>query len=290
MSSTGQAVPDGTGRMNSLLWLVLDSCRYDSFVAARKPNITAFCDASGASVQRRYSYASWTSPSHLVFLMGIVPHANPSRVIASEVYREEFRQWRQRLNVQNLDYLRFVPQLSLPRVLRELGYRTMARVSLPVLNEATGFSAYFDDYRLMDSHCDFAGMIDQIEFPPDRPLFCFLNLGETHYPYMLDDASLPRVSGVHGVCRSLGDSSSPAAAFFDEATLGRLHQQQVRCVEHVDSLLPSLLAKCPRGTHLIITADHGELFGEDGFFGHGPIIHEKVFEVPFLEGRLTSDV
>ena len=34
------------------------------------------------------------------------------------------------------------------------------------------------------------------------------------------------------------------------------------------------------------TADHGELFGEAGYFGHGPIMHEKCFEVPFLEGKL----
>jgi hypothetical protein len=27
-------------------------------------------------------------------------------------------------------------------------------------------------------------------------------------------------------------------------------------------------------------ADHGELFGEAGYFGHGPINHEKVYEVP----------
>ena len=28
----------------------------------------------------------------------------------------------------------------------------------------------------------------------------------------------------------------------------------------------------------------GELFGEGGYFGHGPIMHEKCFEVPFVEG------
>jgi hypothetical protein len=33
-----------------------------------------------------------------------------------------------------------------------------------------------------------------------------------------------------------------------------------------------------------VTADHGELFGEDGYFGHGPIQHPKVLEVPFVEG------
>jgi hypothetical protein len=44
--------------------------------------------------------------------------------------------------------------------------------------------------------------------------------------------------------------------------------------------------RCPGNTHFMIMSDHGELFGEDGYFGHGPIFHEKVFEVFFLEGRL----
>ena len=39
-------------------------------------------------------------------------------------------------------------------------------------------------------------------------------------------------------------------------------------------------------TAILVTADHGELFGEAGYFGHGPIMHEKCFEVPFLEGKL----
>jgi arylsulfatase A-like enzyme len=60
----------------------------------------------------------------------------------------------------------------------------------------------------------------------------------------------------------------------------------VRAVERVDALFGQLVEKCPRGTHVIVTADHGELFGEDGHVGHGPMVHEKVFEVPFLEGRV----
>ena len=40
----------------------------------------------------------------------------------------------------------------------------------------------------------------------------------------------------------------------------------------------------PSNTWVIVTSDHGELFGEDRYFGHGPIAHEKVFEVPFVEG------
>jgi arylsulfatase A-like enzyme len=136
-------------------------------------------------------------------------------------------------------------------------------------------------------------MIDEMAFEPGRPTFFFFNLGETHYPYMLDDSSLPRVSGIHGAVKWLGreDASSGRSsepAFFDQATMHRLHDQQVRCVEYVDGLLPRLFAKCPRGTHVIITADHGELFGEGGYFGHGPVMHEKVFEVPFVEGKVPK--
>ena len=73
---------------------------------------------------------------------------------------------------------------------------------------------------------------------------------------------------------------------FDPQQLQMLHQQQVKCVEYLDGLIGKLMEKSPENTHFIITADHGELFGEDGYFGHGPIMHEKCFEIPFVEGRL----
>jgi len=48
------------------------------------------------------------------------------------------------------------------------------------------------------------------------------------------------------------------------------------------------MAKAPENTYFIVTSDHGELFGEDGYFGHGPIMHEKCFEIPFVEGRAVA--
>jgi arylsulfatase A-like enzyme len=282
--------------MNSLVWVVMDSCRYDSVTAAATPALDRFAAANGTVVERRYSYASWTAPSHYAFLTGLVPHSSPPGVFASEVYRRDYLRWTDRLGGGAFDFTRFIPHLSLPKVLRELGYRTVGRVSLPVLNESTAVAQHFHDYRLMDDHNDFAGMINGMTFVGDMPYFYFFNLGETHYPYMLADPDLPHVSGVHGVARTLGggngnDTTAPGpAAFFDNpAILDRLRRQQVRCVEYIDGLLPRLFATCPPGTHLIITADHGELFGEDGYFGHGPVMHPKVFEVPFVEGKVPQD-
>jgi arylsulfatase A-like enzyme len=271
---------------NNLVYIVMDSCRYDSYVSARTPNM----DRLGKAEQR-FSFASWTSPSHQTLLMGQVPHESPKRRFASEVYKNEFAKWVGRIGVKNLSFKTFVPHLSLPKVLKDQGYRTVGRVSMPVLNPLAGFNRFFDDYQLMPSHNDFAGMVSEISFDDKTPTFYFLNLGETHYPYMLKDSELPRISGVHGIFKGMddmlqrgGDTLNDSEAFFTRKVLKELHEQQSRCVEHIDALIGELFAKSPPNTYFIITADHGELFGEDDYFGHGPIMHEKCFEVPFLEG------
>jgi membrane-anchored protein YejM (alkaline phosphatase superfamily) len=270
---------------NHIVFIVMDSCRYDSFAAAQTPNI----DRLGTA-QKRYSYASWTAPSHYAFTMGMMPHASPKNVYASEVYKDEFLQWKERTGSAAISFKDFLPELSVPRVLSKIGYRSVAKVSMPVLNKYTAISRHFDEYKLMDNHNNFAGMVDEIEFPEDEPHYYFLNLGETHYPYMLAAENLPHVSGVHGVLKAIGNEAevaSSAGQSFDPELMKRLHQQQIKCVEYLDGLIGKLMAKAPPNTWYIVTADHGELFGEEGYFGHGPIMHEKCFEIPFVEGLLA---
>ena len=272
----------------NLVYIIMDSCRFDSFQRAATPNIDRVSTA-----EQRYSYASWTAPSHHSIFMGQIAHRNPRRVLASEVYKKEYRRWVDRLEIPDLSFKSFVPELSLAKVLQDEGYWTTARVSMPVLNPLTGCGRFFDDYQLMPDHNDFAGMVQEVEFYRSQPSFHFFNLGETHYPYMLEDDTLPRISGVHGVVKGMdgtitheGDGpEEEEPAFFTLEQMEALHAQQVRCVEYVDGLFGALLDKAPPNTHFIIASDHGELFGEDDFFGHGPIMHEKVFEIPFLEGR-----
>jgi hypothetical protein len=271
---------------NHLVFLVLDSCRYDSFMRARTPNI----DRLGAT-QQRFSFASWTAPSHFTYFMGQVPHTSPKHVFASEVYKAQFADWVDRLGVPDLSFKTFVPELCLAGVLKRHRYHTAARVSMPVLNPYSGLTRGFDDYKLMSNHNDFAGMVRDVDFKVSDRCFRFFNLGETHYPYMLDGANLPKISGLHGVARDMdnvlahsGDGPAQEPAFFPAETMRELHDQQVRCVEYVDNLVGALFEKVPANTHFIVTADHGELFGEEGFFGHGPVMHRKCFEVPFVEG------
>ena len=67
----------GGGKLNNLVFIVFDSCRWDAYKAARTPNLDRI-----AAAEPRYSYASWTSPSHYTFLMGMVPHQSPKGVFA----------------------------------------------------------------------------------------------------------------------------------------------------------------------------------------------------------------
>lgn len=271
----------------NLVVVVLDSLRYDSWVAAEPATL-----ASLGPVERRFSYATWTAPSHYNLLMGLLPHTSPSEVYASEYYKQDFLRYRERLGVDDMEFKRLLPSIFLPTYLKHgLGYHTHARVSMPVLNEHTVINRDFDSYRLMPRHNDMAAMLDELRFDDDAPSFYLLNVGETHYPYALrdeDPSSWPRISGVHGVFKHLDQhqEGGDAVEFFDQTRLRELHARQVEAVRYVDGVFAELFNRLPDDTWVIVTSDHGELFGEDGFFGHGPIMHEKVLEVPFVEGRV----
>ena len=275
---------------NNYVLIIFDSCRYDSFTTAR-PSVMRTL----GKVEKRWSYASWTAPSHYNLLMGLMPHVSPRNVYASEYYKKDFFKFNERLGAGGIEFKSFVPRLYLPVLLQKLGYRTHALVSLPVLNPTTVLNSGFDSYKLMEKHNDMRAMVREMKFREDAPSFYLLNVGETHYPYALPDEppdQWPRISGVHGVFKHLDESivggrlRKTNAKMFDNRKLGALRQRQIDAVKYLDTVVEELLDVVPRNTYITVTADHGELFGEDGYFGHGPIQHEKVFEVPFVEGKV----
>ena len=161
---------------------------------------------------------------------------------------------------------------------------------MTVLSKFTMMNRDFARYELLPSHNDLAAMVEEVHFQEEGPNFWLLNVGETHYPYAKrgdDTSDLPHISGVHGVFKKLDRiraEGGEAGEFFDERRLRELHDRQIAVLEHLDGVLERLLAKLPADTWLVVTSDHGELFGEEGYFGHGPVAHDKVLEVPFVEG------
>ncbi len=280
--------PEPRGR-NNLVFITLDSCRFDTFVEAGAENASRPFGGLDR-VERRFAYASWTAPSHYNLLCGLLPHRSPVGVFASEHYRRDFRRYTERFGAEpglEIDFASFVPSFWLPTFARyELGYRTCAMVSMPVLNRATPINSDFDRYELMETHDDMARMLDRIEsgeiFRPDMPTFLLMNVGETHYPYTIPgDEPQPLPGGPDGMPVDAREHG------FDEAALDRFRQRQLRAMRYLDrEVFPRLWDLMPRDTWVVLTSDHGELFGEGGYFGHGPISHEKVLEVPFFEGKV----
>ncbi|MDA1312843.1 MAG: sulfatase-like hydrolase/transferase [Acidobacteria bacterium] len=276
---------------NNYILVIFDSCRYDAFARARPKVMKKL-----GKVEKRWSYASWTGPSHYNLLMGLLPHHSPKRVFASEYYKNDFLRYNERLGTETIEFKSLVPQLYFPSFLKhKMGYSTHAMVSLPVLNPRTILNNGFDSYQLMDKHNDMRAMVKQMKFSEDKPSFHLLNVGETHYPYALPDEppeNWPRISGVHGVFKHLDDHvvggklAKSKEKFFNQKALDDLRDRQVKAVKYLDRVVEELFDIVPKNTYITITADHGELFGEDGYFGHGPIMHEKVFEVPFVEGKI----
>jgi hypothetical protein len=79
---------------NNYLLIILDSCRFDSMVEANPVNILRL-----GTLERRYSYASWTAPSHYNLLIGLMPHSSPANVYASDYYKHDFLKFNERFGV-----------------------------------------------------------------------------------------------------------------------------------------------------------------------------------------------
>lgn len=282
--------PDVPVGARNVVMLVLDSLRYDSWIAAKPKNLSRI-----GEVERRYSYSTWTPPGHYNLLLGLPPHPEPipPGMRTTEYFQSEFLRMSENFQLDPLDIQKhLLPGLFFPTFLRSLGYHTRALVSMPVLNSHSIINRDFESYNRMKRINDLASMIDHLEFDPKRPTFYLLNTGETHYPYAVpgDDVSnWPRISGVYGVVRNLADGPDGAGPRpLTDPEIHTLRERQVRALSYVDGLIDGLFKKLPKDTYLIVTADHGELFGEDGQFGHGPYIHQKVLEVPLVEGLVPQ--
>jgi arylsulfatase A-like enzyme len=117
--------------------------------------------------------------------------------------------------------------------------------------------------------------------PEDRPYFAFLNYMDAHSPYI----SPPRF-------REKFPSDKPVfmprdTTGFSEADLDGTRAAYDAAIAYLDSELDRLielldLPRDRRGTILVITSDHGEMFGEHGLFEHGGALYEPVLRVPLL--------
>ncbi len=104
--------------------------------------------------------------------------------------------------------------------------------------------------------------------------FGWLHFMEPHHPYDPDGADVSRAEAQRVTRRVLAGRGSAA----DEDLVRDLYRQEV--VE-LDRKLARLWNAIPDETRVVFCADHGELLGEDGRWGHPGEMRPELLRVPF---------
>lgn len=250
------------------------------------PRIDAFA-ASAMTFEQCRSHASETRASFSSVLSGFLPH-----------------------ETKVIENIPLVPQIdSLPEILRDQGYTTIAVVSNYVLREGNGFEQGFDVFddtmeerelvrkwpeRMADATADRA--IELIEKHRDDPLFVWIHFQDPHGPYLPPEEfrSLFRDPGPGPLAIPANQSESgkggiPAYNLLEkERDFYRYVAQYDGEIRYLDGQFGRVVDALDRlglssNALVIFTADHGEGMGENNyFFGHGENLYDSVTHVPLI--------
>ena len=257
---------------DSVLLITLDSCRYDSFRRSATPAM----DRVG-SLHRAMAPSHFTFGSHAAIFKGFLPSVRAAKPLLNSKLAKLFRL--SHAGWPGREHEKF--RLEGPSIIegfRRLGYRTLGSGAVGWFDPATEtgrcLTAEFDQFFYPGSTWQLENQLAWIEakllaLPPDLPLLLFLNVGETHVPYWHSGAPWDR-------------DDNPCVPFQRPSRERRrtCRRRQRACLEHVDSLLTPLLESF-RDATTVLTADHGDCWGEDGLWEHG-ISHRRTLEVPLL--------
>lgn len=260
-------------RQPSILLFVFDTTRVDAVSAyGHVRDTTPMLDAlaaSGLRYARAYSQAPWTLPSHTTLFTGLLPSQHGVG-------------WR-------------VPHASddltmLAERLRAAGYDTAGVAENPWISEAINMAQGF-------RHFD-APVPDAVTFVrewarhrrPGRPFFLFVNVVDAHNPYDVRESNPYLPPGVTKQAAAL--VSQNLNKYFCSATsdadrlsilrglyLGDVHAADHKLAEVLAAIYPTTFGQ---DLITIVTADHGEHFGEHGLVSHMFSLHEELLHVPLV--------
>ncbi|MEW1544944.1 STM4013/SEN3800 family hydrolase [Streptomyces tsukubensis] len=246
----------------SILFVTLDSLRYDVARAAlnegRTPHFARLLPTG--EWELRQTPGTFTLPAHMAFFSGFLPKlpkpAQPSRLW--ECRPPSFK------TVPPETFVFDAP--SLLKGLNHHGYRTVCVGGVTYFSRGTPLGNVlpdmFDEDHWRPEFCSSEPdstrhQVDQslvlAEQYAERPLFLFVNISATHVP--------------HG--HYIGDSTDSV-------------RSQIAALAYTDSHLGRMIDRltCDRHWLVIICADHGDAFGEDGYWGRG-IVRPEVTDVPY---------
>jgi hypothetical protein len=252
-----------------ILFVTLDSCRYDAFAAAHAPNLK-----SVGSLHRAKSPSHFTFGAHAAFFMGFTPGvADIAAPYVNPKFGKIFR-----MNAGGFSGMA-KPRFDLdgPNIiegLRRLGFAAIGTGAVGWFDPGTATGRVltdpFEEFYFPGNSWSLGAQLRWIDAALAKrpsPHFVFLNIGETHVPYFHEGAPWDR-------------QRNPCVPFRADNDAVECRRRQTACIEFVDSALASLLDRFAEGL-IIVCGDHGDAWGEGGLWEHG-ISHDVVLEVPLL--------
>jgi arylsulfatase A-like enzyme len=301
----------------NVIVVVLDACRRDALEPYGAPAGASAAVAQlagrGAAYDEVYASACWTAPSHASFFTGKLPRAlglagvpkgkPPDIKPHLEAERERNLAW----VLRRAGYRTAAMSSNLwvtPAGGYGIGFDEFVDVNSGRQSNlyAEGFRNRLSRWRHAvaanadDGAAEIEAKLHAWLREGDDPFFCFVNLGECHSPYLppkpyAAGSPIERIRVIEDSRRHYTVQAIWRTCLggfpVSEAALARLRRQYAASIRYMDDWLARLLEELDRSRRLdetlvIVTADHGENFGEGGLISHGLSLDNRLIHVPFV--------
>jgi arylsulfatase len=263
----------------NVVLITIDTLRADhlscyGYPRRTSPNIDKLA-GEGVQFQNAYSPIPLTGPAHITLMTSLYPQQHGATI--------------------NGMHMSTRPRpVTLAQIMHRLGYRTAAFVSAwPVKKSITGLGRGFDvynqkfsyTYKVFNSARDGKQVTEAaqrwLKKRGKRPFFLWLHYFDPHEPYKLrhEFADLPRTPGSSETLVSTNTKLN-----VEEVQRVTAYDSEIAYTDHyVGEILRQLKDMGIRGrTLVVLTADHGESLGENGYWGHGDKLYQPIVHIPLI--------
>jgi arylsulfatase A-like enzyme len=291
----------------NIVFIVLDTARADhlssyGYSRPTTPNIDRLA-RRGVVFENAIAPTSWTLASHASMFTGLLPHQNGAdwwlplppgpRTLAEALGSGGYQTAG---IVANFNYCQKGWGIGRGfEVYRDESESLQRNLAGTLLGTALIQPAYqsfcrFDYLERQDARETNQKVFRWLRNPPSSPFFLFINYFDAHVPYLTQppyDHRFGKISNhlVHKLFDALQTGDAPRD--ITDADRVALIAAYDNCLAFLDAQVGRLLdflEKSPDGknTIVIVTSDHGEEFGEQGYYSHGYNLYREGLHVPVI--------
>ena len=297
----------------NLLFLVWDTCRSDRLgsYGHERPTSPFLDQLADESIvfEDSTSVAIFTFSSHLTMLTGVYPSTHGARMLSMRYNPQRATMLAETLRKEGYRTGGFVgTDVIAGRTGMRYGFEVYDDVVDPMVCDTRAWQLIHDlqvvlarvypsmrnngrPHWIQDFQRPAEGVLDNalawIRNDDPRPWFCFVNLYDVHWPYLPDEKSRQELvdteeDNLDGFLFRADDwvKGSPISEA-DKAHVNQLYEAEIRELDETVADFLAALNLDRGGTAVLVTADHGEAFGEGGAWKHEDIGEPQV-RVPFL--------